>query len=93
MELRAWLRGRLGIPSAVADVDRVVAHPTRDRLFNAACSLALLAGEHPSKDLEDRVILLLRRAVELGYPPDRLRADDDLAGLRDLPAFRALAGP
>ncbi|WP_435019865.1 protein kinase domain-containing protein [Tundrisphaera sp. TA3] len=93
VELRAWLRGRLGIPSAVDDVDRLVARPTRDRLYNAACSLALLAQAQPGPALTDRAIELLRRAIDLDFPLEKIRNDPDLEILRTTQAYRALIGP
>ena len=90
VELRAWLRGRLGLASAVADVDRLASYPTRDRLFNAACSLALLDRSQPDLGLRTRAIELLRRAIELGYSLDRVRADDDLEALRSSAEYQIL---
>ncbi len=42
-QFRALMRARTGDPSAVADVDRLVQSPTPKNLYNAACTLAILA--------------------------------------------------
>ena len=91
-ELRALIRGKLGDPLAVADVDRLIRAPTPHRLFNAACALALLGESRPDPILAARVLDLLRRALESGFPAARIGEDPDLKSLRPLPAFRELLG-
>jgi len=90
VELRALLRGRLGDPLAVADVDRLIQSPTPHRLFNAACALALLDGARPDPSLAPKALDLLRRALESGFPPGQIRGDADLKSLREKPEFRSL---
>ncbi len=93
LELRAWLRARLGDPRALDDLDRLLHAPTAHRLYNAACALALLHEARPDLGLAPRAVALIRRALESGFPPDSIPADPDLKSLADLPAFRALLGP
>jgi len=89
LELRAWLRGRLGDPLAVADVDRLVQTPTPHRLFNAGCALALLLKSQPRPDpkLTARALDLIGRALETGFPAELVRDDPDLESLRSHPTF------
>jgi serine/threonine protein kinase/tetratricopeptide (TPR) repeat protein len=88
LELRALLRGRLGDPRAVDDVNRLIQTPTPHRLYNSACALALLAGSVDDPTLVPRALDLLRRAVESGFPKSRIRDDADLKPLATTPAFR-----
>ncbi|WP_165074521.1 serine/threonine-protein kinase [Paludisphaera rhizosphaerae] len=81
VELRAVERARVGKRAALDDIDRLVAHPTANGLYNASCALALL-GEHA------RALELLGRAVASGFPPDHAASDPDMASLRDRPEFR-----
>lgn len=84
-ELRAVIRGRLGDRKALDDVERLTATPSGRRLYNAACALARLAEREP--DLGNRAVDLLREALRLGFPSDRLRDDPDLASIRDRADF------
>ena len=88
LELRALLRGRLGIPQAAADVDRLIQAPTPHRLYNSACALALLSEKVDDPDLVPRALGLLRRALDSGFPAAPLRDDPDLRSLHPSPAFR-----
>jgi len=88
LELRAWLRGKLGDPRAVEDVDRLTRTPTPHRLYNASCALALLAGSRDDPALVARAIDVLRRAIESGFPRSTLRDDPDLKSLAADPTFR-----
>ena len=92
LELSAWLRGKLGDPAAVDDVERLVRYPTPRRLYDAACSLALYVGEHPDPRLTNQAINYLQRAVESGTAEmtTNLRDDPDLASLRGHPGFENL---
>jgi hypothetical protein len=67
------------------DRELVLRMPNDDTVrYNLACSLAL-------SGLADEALAALERACELGYADaDQLRADADLASLRDLPRFRDL---
>ncbi len=90
LELRAWLRAGLGDAGALGDVDRLLRAPTPHRLYNAGCALALLDRAGPRPGLAARAVGLVRRALESGFPPGGVARDIDLAGLHELPAFRAL---
>ena len=92
IELRAWLRGSLGMPEAVEDVNRLIAQPTRDRLFNGACALALLQRSRPSPNVEERALALLRRAIELGLSIEAIRNEPDLEAIRASAGYLSLAG-
>lgn len=82
IELRALERARRGDRGTLDDVDRLVANPTPNRLYNAACALAIL-GDAP------RAVDLLGRAILSGFPADRAAADPDLASLRGRPDYAA----
>ena len=87
VELCAWLRGSLGDPAVVADVNRLVRTPTPNRLYNAACSLALYVKRHPDPVLAERAIGYLRRAIQSGKAVSMVRDDPDFLSLRAHPAF------
>ena len=92
LELRAWLRGRLGEPRAVDDVNRLIQAPTPHRLYNSACALAMLATSSEDPTLINRALDLLRRAIESGFPTAGIRQDPDLKSLAATPAFRSWVG-
>ena len=92
LELRAWLRAKLGDAGTLDDLDRLLHAPTPHRLYNAACALALLHEARPDLKLAPRAVDLIRRALESGFPPASIPNDPDLKSLRDLPAFRTLLG-
>jgi tetratricopeptide (TPR) repeat protein len=92
VELRAWLRGRLGEPRAVDDVNRLIQAPTPHRLYNSACALAMLATSSEDPTLVTRALDLLRRAIESGFPTAGIRHDPDLKSLAATPAFRSWIG-
>ena len=92
VELRAWLRGRLGEPRAVDDVNRLIQAPTPHRLYNSACALAMLATSSEDPTLVTRALDLLRRAIESGFPTAGIRHDPDLKSLAATPAFRSWVG-
>jgi len=89
VELRALERARRGDRAALDDVERLVAAPTANRLYNAACALAMLGhvGGDPA-DLQ-RAADLLGRAVRAGFPASRAVDDPDLAPLRGRSDFAA----
>jgi tetratricopeptide (TPR) repeat protein len=88
LELRAWLRGKLGDPQALLDVERLAQTPTPHRLYNAACALALLNQARPDPTVAARAIDLLRRAIETGFPVQKARQDPDFQSLRAEPLFQ-----
>ena len=90
IELAAWLRGSLGDPDVKRDVERLVRSPTRNRLYNAACSLAIYTQHHPDPNLTIQAVEYLRRAVESGLSVATLRDDPDLDSLRSTPEFQTL---
>jgi hypothetical protein len=61
------------------------ARPEAVMAYSCACALA-------RGDRQEQALEWLRRALAAGYPAADLAGDDDLVGLRPLPAFRALAG-
>jgi len=71
----------------VADVNRLVRTPTPNRLYNAACSLALYVKRHPDPVLAERAIGYLRRAIQSGKAVSMVRDDPDFLSLRAHPAF------
>lgn len=90
LQLRAITLGRMGDRAAVADVDRLVLVPTRHRLYNAACALALLARATQERAYADRACELVARAVSAGFDRSVAATDPDLAVLRGRPEFRRL---
>jgi predicted esterase len=63
----------------------IVAQPKeKDHVYNQACALARL-------DRPEEALAALARAAELGFGDvGHIESDDDLAALRELPAFKAL---
>ncbi len=82
VELRALERARQGDRGALDDVERLVARPTPNRLYNAACALAILGDA-------SRAVDLLGRAVLSGFPASLAATDPDLASLRGRRDFAA----
>ena len=72
------------------DVDRLIQVPTANRLYNAACAMAILARTDPRHEV--RAVDLLRRAIETGFSKATAKDDDDLRILRTRPEFRHLVG-
>jgi tetratricopeptide (TPR) repeat protein len=90
VQIRALVRARLGDPSALDDVDRLLKLPTSRRYYNAACAVAVYAEKaHEPRQLAHAMELLIR-AVDLGFPAAESAEDPDLAPLRDRPEFRQL---
>jgi len=90
LELRALIRSGRGDLAAEDDIDRLARMPTRHRLYNASCALALLHRSGGAEHHARRAIEQLRRALDLGFDPARAAADPDLATLRARPDFQAL---
>ena len=91
LQLRAVVRARLGDLAAVDDVERICQSPTRHRLYNAACALAMLVDTAKEPRLASRALEKLDRAFAAGFPVARAEADPDLAPVKSSEAFRALA--
>jgi hypothetical protein len=82
VQLRALVRARLGEQSALGDVDRLLESPTPNRLYNAACAVALLSDKARNPQLASKAFDLLTRALEAGISPPEPMADPDLKSLR-----------
>jgi serine/threonine protein kinase/tetratricopeptide (TPR) repeat protein len=92
IQLRALVRARLGLRSALADVDHLRRSPTPHRLYNGSAALCLLSRASGDPGLLDDALVLLRRALDAGFNPSFARSDPDLEPLHPLPEFRALVG-
>jgi regulator of sirC expression with transglutaminase-like and TPR domain len=90
VQLRALVRARLGERSALDDVDRLLESATPNRLYNAACAVAILAEKTQDKRLLSHATDLLSRAIQAGFPLDEAVKDPDLKPLHDLPQFQIL---
>lgn len=90
LQYRARLRAVLGNMAAIDDVERLVQAPTGVRLYNAACTLAILSQTTEDRRLGDRALALLARAFEAGVGAAKAPSDPDLAPIRDRPEFAAL---
>jgi serine/threonine protein kinase/tetratricopeptide (TPR) repeat protein len=90
LQLRALIRARLGDHEAEADAEQLARVPSPQRLYNAACALALLARTSGQPRHVERALTLLRRAVDVGWPRAKIGDDPDFAAIRDVPEFQAL---
>lgn len=93
IQLRALVRARLGDPSALDDVDRLIKIPTARRYYNAACAVSVYAEKARQPRQLPHAMELLTRAVELGFPAAEAADDPDLAPLRERPSFHKRIGP
>jgi hypothetical protein len=87
LELRALVRARLGKPEALDDVDRLAESPTCQRLYNAACAVAVYVKEARDSRPLRHGLELLARALESGFPARDAATDPDLDSMRELPDF------
>ena len=92
IQLRALVRARLGDPAALDDVERLLETPTAQRLYNAACAVALYADHARDPRQLPHALELLERALRAGFPPTDVAADPDLKALHTLPKFHELLG-
>jgi serine/threonine protein kinase/Tfp pilus assembly protein PilF len=92
LQLRALIRAHLGLAGAVDDVDNLIQAPSPNRLYNAACAMAILSRTRPDPRHEARAIDLLRRALATGFPASTARDDGDFQALHANPVFRKLVG-
>jgi eukaryotic-like serine/threonine-protein kinase len=90
VELRALVRARLGVLSAIDDAERLARTPTAHRLYNASCALAVLSETAHQEGLAPRALALLGRALDAGFPPAEAEADPDFAPLRGSREFQDL---
>ena len=90
VQLRALVRARLGEQSALGDVDRLLESPTANRLYNAACAVAILSDRAANPRWLSQSFDLLTRALEAGFSADEAAADPDLKPLRASARFGEL---
>jgi eukaryotic-like serine/threonine-protein kinase len=92
VQLRALLRARLGDRAALFDVDRLLESPTPNRLYNAACAVAILSEKTANPQLLSQSFDLLTRGLEAGFSAEEAAADPDLKPLAASPRFDQLIG-
>ena len=73
VQLRALVRARLGERGALGDVDRLVESATANRLYNAACAVAILSEKTANPQLLSQCV----RSAHAGesnpaFPPGKL---------------------
>ena len=90
VQLRALVRARLGDRAMLDDVDFLVKAPTAQRLYNAACALAVYAETARDPRPLERSIQLLELAFKAGFSTRIATADPDLKTLRSRPDFARL---
>jgi tetratricopeptide (TPR) repeat protein len=90
VQLRALVRARLGDRSMLDDVDFLVKASTAERLYNAACALAVYSETTQDPQPLQRSIQLLELALKAGFSPQVAEADQDLKTLRFRPEFDLL---
>ena len=92
IQLRALVRARLGEPSALDDVDRLLKIPTARRYYNAACAVALYADKsREPRQLTHSLELLTRVRPRIPGRGGRQRPRPG-APLRPLSSFQRLLG-
>ncbi|MGO9814338.1 MAG: protein kinase domain-containing protein [Isosphaeraceae bacterium] len=90
VQLRALVRARLGDRAMLDDVDFLVKAPTAQRLYNAACALAVYADTARDPRPVERSIQLLELAFKAGFSTRIATADPDLKTIRSRPDFARL---
>jgi len=90
VQVRGLVRARLGERAALDDVDRLVESATPDRLYNAACAVAILSEKAQDARLLSHAIDLLTRAIRAGFPAAQAVDDPDLKPLHESPGFKKL---
>jgi len=90
LQLRALIRARLADPGAELDVERVLRVPTPQRLYNAACAMAILTLSKNQPRYTALAITYLQRAKQAGLRLDDIADDPDLAPLKNTPEFAKL---
>ncbi len=78
VQLRALVRARQGERGALDDVDRLVECATPNRLYNAACSVAILSEKTADPRLTSHALDLLTLALKAGFPAQEAATDPDL---------------
>ena len=84
----AGLLLQLGRHLAGDDVDRLLESATANRLYNAACAVAILADKAQDNRLLSHAMDLLTRAIQAGFPADDAVTDPDLKPLHGSPEFQ-----
>jgi serine/threonine protein kinase/Tfp pilus assembly protein PilF len=87
VQLRALVRARLGERGALDDVDRLLESPTPNRLYNAACAVAIYSETASEPRLRSHALELLGRAIRCGFPAGEAIKDPDLKPLHASPQF------
>ena len=77
-------------PGAESDVERILRVPTPQRLYNAACAMALLTRSKSRPRCTSLALTYLQRAKEAGLLLDRIVEDPDLAPLKNNSEFARL---
>jgi len=90
LQLRALIRARIGEPSTLGDVERLLELPTPHGLYNAACALAIYAESTNENRWLRRSYELLTRAIAMGFPKGEAESDPDLKILWRQPEFKGL---
>ena len=90
VQLRALVRARLGDRAMLDNVDFLVKAPTAQRLYNAACALAVYAETARDPRPVERSIQLLELAFKAGFSTRIATADPDLKTIRSRPDFARL---
>jgi serine/threonine protein kinase/tetratricopeptide (TPR) repeat protein len=90
LQLRALIRARLGERAALDDVERLVASPTSQHLYNAACALAVYSEKAGDRTVVQHALELLARALDAGIRPAEAAADPDLKPLHRSTQFQRL---
>ncbi len=93
LELRALERARAGDRGALYDIDRLIKNPTANRLYNAACSMAILGEKFQEPAYLAHAVDLLEMSLKIGFPISHAMADDDLASLRNRKDYNDLVRP
>jgi serine/threonine protein kinase/tetratricopeptide (TPR) repeat protein len=87
LQLRALERARAGNRGALDDVERLLHTPSTDRLYNAACALALIGARLKDRAQLDRAVDVLTQALRAGFDASRAATDPDLVALRQRSDF------
>ncbi|MDX2035271.1 MAG: protein kinase [Isosphaeraceae bacterium] len=82
LESRMLAKARLGRLDARADLERLLATPTANRIYNAACAMAILSERRGDSKAAEEARALLQRALEAGFPKERADSDPELASIR-----------
>ena len=90
LQLRAITKARLGIASAADDAEKLARIETANRLYNAACAMALLSEKVADEALGARALDYLERSVELGFAVKAAAVDPDLKAISSTNRFMSI---